>query len=279
MSGAFRIRPMTRSEIDLALDWAADEGWNPGLHDADGFHAADPGGFLLGLLDGEPVASISAVRYGADFGFFGFYIVRPPYRGRGYGLRLWQAGVQRLADRTIGLDGVVAQQDNYRRSDFVYAHGNQRYRGIARGGTPQGLTPVHDVPFAQLLDYDTRCFGCPRPAFLRRWLQPPAGTALAVRDDERLLGYGVIRACRQGHKVGPLFADNAEVAQALMQGLAATVANETVFLDVPLPNAAALALAHRHDMEPVFETARMYRGEAPAIPVDSVFGVTTFELG
>lgn len=279
MSGDFRIRPMTRAEIDLALDWAADEGWNPGLHDADGFHAADPAGFLLGLLDGKPVASISAVSYGADFGFIGFYIVRAPYRGRGYGLRLWQAGLERLASRTIGLDGVVAQQDNYRRSAFVYAHGNQRYRGVARGGAPRGLTPVHDVPFAQLLDYDTGCFGCARPAFLRRWLQPPAGAALAVRDGARLRGYGVIRACRQGHKIGPLFADTAEVARALMQGLTATVPHDTVFLDVPLPNAAALALAQHHDMEPVFETARMYRGEAPAVPMARVFGVTTFELG
>src|SRR5436190_14760440 len=28
------IRPMIRPEIDLAVDWAAAEGWNPGLADA-----------------------------------------------------------------------------------------------------------------------------------------------------------------------------------------------------------------------------------------------------
>ncbi|HLA33082.1 MAG TPA: GNAT family N-acetyltransferase, partial [Pseudomonas sp.] len=31
---------MTRAEVDLAIDWAAAEGWNPGLHDADCFYAA-----------------------------------------------------------------------------------------------------------------------------------------------------------------------------------------------------------------------------------------------
>ena len=74
------IRSMTRPEFDLALDWAAAEGWNPGLHDAAAFHAADPEGFLIGLLDGQPVAMISAVRHGQDFGFIGFYIVKPGWR-------------------------------------------------------------------------------------------------------------------------------------------------------------------------------------------------------
>jgi hypothetical protein len=60
---------MTRAEIDLGIDWAAAEGWNPGLHDAESFYAADPGGFLVGLLDNEPVGMISAVKYGHSFGF------------------------------------------------------------------------------------------------------------------------------------------------------------------------------------------------------------------
>ena len=36
------IRVMARPEIDTAIEWAAREGWNPGLADADAFHAADP---------------------------------------------------------------------------------------------------------------------------------------------------------------------------------------------------------------------------------------------
>ena len=65
----------------------------------------------------------------------------------------------------------------------------------------------------------------------------------------------------------------------LFRDLAARVAGETVFLDVPLPNAAAVALAEGHGMQPVFETARMYTGEPPHIDLDRIFGVTTFELG
>jgi hypothetical protein len=54
---------------------------------------------------------------------------------------------------------------------------------------------------------------------------------------------------------------------------------EPVYLDVPLPNAEAVALAEGHGMHGVFETARMYTGAAPACELDRVFGVTSFELG
>ena len=85
-----------RDEISIPIEWATAEGWNPGLHDADSFYAADPGGFLLGLLNDQPIASISVVKYGESFGFLGFYIVRPEYRGRGYGMQVWRAGLDAL---------------------------------------------------------------------------------------------------------------------------------------------------------------------------------------
>jgi ribosomal protein S18 acetylase RimI-like enzyme len=99
--------------MDIAIDWAAAEGWNPGLYDADCFRAADPDGFLVGLLGDEPVATISVVKYGDSFGFLGFYIVKPAYRGQGYGRQIWDAGLAYLKGRTVGLDGVLAQQGNY----------------------------------------------------------------------------------------------------------------------------------------------------------------------
>ena len=116
---ALAIRPMRRADLDIAIDWAAAEGWNPGLDDADAFLAADPQGFLMGWLGDEPVACISVVAYGAAYGFLGFYICRPEFRGQGHGWALWQAGIARLGDRTIGLDGVVEQQANYARSGFA----------------------------------------------------------------------------------------------------------------------------------------------------------------
>src|SRR6056297_1666816 len=93
LSTDYKIRTMNREDIDFAIDLAANEGWNPGLYDAGSFYAADSDGFLVGELKGEQIGTISAVRYDKAFGFLGFYIVKPDYRGQGYGLPLWKAGL------------------------------------------------------------------------------------------------------------------------------------------------------------------------------------------
>jgi ribosomal protein S18 acetylase RimI-like enzyme len=286
----FTIRTMSQDDLALAIDWAAREGWNPGLHDAVPFRAADPGGFLMGVLDGEPVAAISAVRYGEGFGFIGFYIVVPERRGRGFGLAVWQAALDRLQGRTVGLDGVVAQQDNYRRSGFELAYRNMRFEGVAGdadAGVPDApasrilpLVPLHEVPEAGLLDYDRNFFPEPRADFLRAWIAQPGTVALGAVQDGQLVGYGVVRPCRVGWKIGPLCADSPELAEGLIAALQRRIpAGAPFFLDIPADNPAAWALVARHGMRMAFETARMYLGPAPELDLERIYGITSFELG
>jgi RimJ/RimL family protein N-acetyltransferase len=283
MAKSFEIRVMSATDMARALQWAAAEGWNPGLDDARAFPIADPQGFLVGLLDGEPVSCVSVVRYGAVFGFLGFYIATPPARGRGYGLRIWNAGMAHLAGRMVGLDGVPAQQDNYRKSGFRLAWRNIRYQGIAaaRGLAPPGVSfaDAKSLPFAQLAAYDRRFFPAPRDAFLANWIGAPGHIALAAIHDGTLVGLGVIRPCLEGCKIGPLYAADAAIAAALVGGLCERVGRGVVALDVPENNARAVHLAESLGMVPAFETARMYTGADPAIDASGLFGVTTFELG
>ena len=273
---------MSQAELAIAVDWAAAEGWNPGLHDAGCFHAADPDGFLIGRLEDEPVAVLSVVKYGESFGFLGFFIVKPPYRGRGFGQQIWKAGMAYLEGRSIGLDGVVEQQANYGKSGFVLAHRNVRYQGVARAQrpAPPGTVALATLPFDALLAYDQPFFPEPRAMFLRCWINQPDATALGILDDGQLGGYGVLRRCRNGFKIGPLFADSPALAEQLFMGLQAQAPEgAALFLDVPETNAEAVAMAQRHGMSIVFETARMYKGRAPELPVERIFGITTFELG
>jgi ribosomal protein S18 acetylase RimI-like enzyme len=279
---AYTVRSMSREEIDLAVDWAAAEGWNPGLEDAECFYSADPEGFLVGLLNGDPIACISVVRYGSAFGFLGFYIVKPEFRGRGLGLEIWNAGLQRLEGRVVGLDGVVAQQDNYRKSGFTLAYRNIRYMGVSHG--PQenlaDAVPLASIPFDELAAYDQAFFPDDRRAFLQCWTSREGSCAFGIRHNGVLAGYGLIRPCQNGFKIGPLFADRPELAETLFRALESSVPEGSpIFLDIPEVNPAALKLVQRHEMSVVFETARMYKGPAPQLPVERIFGVTTFELG
>jgi ribosomal protein S18 acetylase RimI-like enzyme len=276
------LRALTRAELETPLDWAAAEGWNPGLHDGAAFHAADPQGFLGIFLEGALIGSLSAVGYGEDLGFLGLYIVKPEHRGQGYGMRLWRAALDLLGGRTIGLDGVVERQADYARSGFALAYRNVRYQGAASGAESPGpeAAPLASLPFAAVSRYDCGLFPAPRESFLRAWIAPPEGAAFGLPDGGGLAGYGVIRKCRSGWKIGPLFADHADGAEALLAALLSRAgAGDPVFLDVPEPNPAAVALAKRHGMSPVFETARMYKGAAPDLPLAPVFGIASFELG
>jgi len=106
-----------------------------------------------------------------------------------------------------------------------------------------------------------------------------ARTGLQRRQSHRFSHGEVSGGGRRGFKIGPLFADDPHIAGTLFQGLASRVPGQPIFLDTPEANPAAIELAKRHGMEPVFETARMYTKGSPAGRIDRCFGVTTFELG
>lgn len=276
------IRAMRPDEISIAIEWAAAEGWNPGLSDAACFATVDPDGFLVGEIDGAPAATVSCVNYGASFAFLGFYIVREDVRGRGYGLRIWNAAIAHAGRRVIGLDGVVAQQQNYRKSGFELAYANVRYGGTltAPNLPPTNVVvPLSQVPLAAVEAYDTTVFPTRRTAFLRAWIGAPGHIGRALMRDGRLAAWGVIRPCRQGHKIGPLFADDRAAADAALAALLESAGGGEIFLDVPSVNPDAIALAQDLGLAPVFETARMYTGAIPPLQMERVFGVTTFELG
>jgi len=275
----FEIRRMTRADLDTAWEFCIEEGWNPGKYDQNAFYAADPNGFFLGLLDGVPIGSISAVAYDDRFGFIGIYIVRPPYRGRGYGLQLFEAARRYLGDRIVGLDGVLEQQENYRKAGFEFAYRNIRYAGKFEGVETPDVFPLAELPVAPLEAFDARMFGAPRTQFLRNWITLPDSAALGVVKNDVLVGYGVLRPRQEGYQIGPLYAETPQAADSLFRSLAAQRPGQTLFYDALECNPASVQLARRHGLEPIFETARMYANGRPELPLDCHYSVSTFELG
>jgi ribosomal protein S18 acetylase RimI-like enzyme len=279
------VRPMERTEVETLLGWAADEGWNPGLHDAEMFWLTDPEAFIAIELDGDLIGGGSIVKYDGGFGFMGLFIVNPEYRGKGLGTRLWyerKALLQKRLDRgaTIGMDGVFEMVDWYRVGGFVFSHRQMRFEGKAGKARPgKRIVELGEIPFSQVLAYDTGCFPAPRERFLRAWISQPDSMALGAVDDGELAGFGVIRRCRDGAKIGPLFANDSKTAGQLLKALASFVAGETVYIDVPENNKAAVALARKQGLRGTFGTARMYLGPMPDVADERIYGVTTFELG
>jgi GNAT superfamily N-acetyltransferase len=263
-----------------AIAWADAEGWNPGLDDEQRFLAADPDAFLATERAGEIAATLSCALYAEGYAFIGFYIVRDDLRRQGIGSLLFERALSRARGRVVGLDAVLAQQTYYERRGFVLAHNNVRWSTAGGGERPTSVVELSAVPFEQLLAFDTAVFGANRERFLRVWIDRPPGHALACLAEGSLLGYGVVRPCRVGAKVGPLLADDENVAEALLNGLLAAAGPGTeVFVDMPASNSATRRLRSGRGMQRSFETARMYLNGPPTGDVQRVFGVTTLEFG
>jgi len=204
-----------------------------------------------------------------------------PIRGKGYGLALTEAMFDYVGDRNAGLDGVEAMAERYARLGFRTAHRSVRHSFTPTKvqTAPAEVVPLTQVPFAQIAAYDRRHFFASRDDFLKLWISQPNAVGLGFVDQDQLKAYGVLRKCRSGCKIGPLFADDAEIAQALFDALCGHAVGEPVFIDMPEPNAAAAKLAAKYDMQPVFACMRMYLRGDPGFPLDNIFGITSFEAG
>jgi GNAT superfamily N-acetyltransferase len=279
------VRNMRREELDQVIDWAAEEGWNPGLNDANVFWACDPDGFIVAEYQGELLGGGSIVSYEGKFGFMGLFIVRPKFRGKGLGGQLWHKRLNRLKARLqppakIGMDGVFDMQAWYARGGFAFSARNLRFEGRAKASDQSTHTAdLSAVPFSLLDRYDQAHFPAPRSRFLQHWINSPGSFGNAVMRQGAVAGYGLIRPCRTGYKFGPLFADDLSTANLIYRDLCSRIAGEPVFLDVPEANPAALSLAQAEGMTEVFGCARMYFGPQPELPIHEIFGITSFELG
>lgn len=271
---------MSLADLTLATNWAAEEGWNPGLQDAEAFHAVDPQSFLMGWLGDAPVTAISVVRHSDAFGFLGFYLCHPEHRGKGHGWTTWQAGMAHLGNRAVGLDGVPAQEANYEASGFVLSHYTRRHGGAVEGAQHPSVRPstLQDLP--RLLELDRHISAVERAAYLLGWLaQTETRQTLVFETGDQITGVGTIRACREGHKIGPLFSPDRDVALALIRALVFAADAQDIMLDIPDPNTAGVEIADQLGLRSAFSCARMYKGTPPRRHLDQIFGEVTFELG
>ena len=274
------VRRMELAETEIAAYLAYIEGWNPGIADGLAFYQADPDGFFLAEIDGKVVGCISAVKYSQDYGFIGFYVVEPEHRKSVAGIQLALTALNYLEGCNIGIDGVPDRIANYERLGFKVSHFNARFETIGTDYTiDNNITFVKSIDRNLLYEYDRHCFPAPRNNFIDSWVDMPNSFSYIYAEGTVLKGWGTIRKCRKGYKIGPLFADNFNIANSLYKALVNHALDELVYLDIPLNNPEAMNLAVRYDMKKVFETARMYSKNEPEIDFNRIFGITSFELG
>lgn len=279
------FRKLDFNGLKTLIKWAAIEGWDPGKYDADVYWATDPNGFYGYFEDDELIAGGSIISYNGEFGFMGFFIVKPEYRSLGIGRKLWYQRRDILLSRlkrgaSIGMDGVVEMQSFYEKGGFKIAFRDVRYEKTAMEiKTDNNISAINKNDFELILKYDKQCFGFSRPQFLKPWLNTLNTKKFKYMENGNLKGFSIVRKTPEGYKIGPLFADNEIIAEELYKACLNSVVGEKLFLDIPLINKGAINIIEKYNASYVFECARMYYGNPPNIDMNKVFGITTFELG
>ncbi len=280
-----KLTQLNYKELEILISWAKEEGWDPGLNDAEIFWKTDPNGFYGYFNNQELIAGGAIVSYNGEFGFMGLFIVSPQYRQLGIGRKLWHQRRDKLLSRinkdaSIGLDGVVAMQPFYNKGGFDIAFRDERHEKLgAKFTVDHHISNITESDTDDILKYDATCFGFSRPQFLIPWLKQPSGFSFKYSINSLTKGYAVMRKTWKGYKICPLFADDLFIAEELYKACLNEVPNELVYMDIPMNNKLSIDLARKYQTTYIFECARMYLNHIPSIPYEKIFGITTFELG
>jgi GNAT superfamily N-acetyltransferase len=295
------IRPAQNvDEVSIAMEWAAQEGWNVGKHDAKAYYKAFPSGCRLLLVKEQLVGAIFLANYSKDFVFIGLFVVEKSFRGKGFGKILWEYAMREVEKKiSVGLYAVPQQVSRYASSNFKTLNNILRWNAQAPAVTnfSVGANSLNKTLLieksntdliAQVNEYESKMFPAPRFELIKAMLELPQVVGVAIKESEQIVGYGLIRPCQKGYRIGPLYANSFEAVKALTTKLLEMIAglNETVVFDTlpPSQNRFITMFAEYFNLQRVndADTYAMFKGEIPKEIEESfekTYAACSLELG
>lgn len=223
--------PFARSHLEGALKLSQEMSWPYRIEDWD--VALQLGhGFVL-EHDGTVIGTAAWWPYGETHASAGMIIVAKIAQGRGYGARLMDALLKSARPRSIALNSTAEGQALYQRRGFVPIGVIHQHQGIPRGRQeppPQGLVrPVAASDFEVIMRLDRDATGLERRQMLEKLLQ--GGDGYVLQRDGMARGYAISRLFGRGHVIGPVVAETATDAQALIEAALARLGSVFVRID------------------------------------------------
>lgn len=243
--------PLLAHELPDAEALVRDAGWNQTADDWKAFLAL---GTVYAIRDGgHVIATAATLPYDGRFAWISMVLVAQAYQRRGLATRLMRRCVEGLkaAGLVPVLDATPAGREVYRGLGFVDTWSFQRYAREARptadavalsDAATNGITirPITDAIWTDLCAYDARIFGADRSTLLVRLRGRVPQFDFYAERNGKIAGMMLGRDGRVATQIGPVVADDENIAAALVQcALAAT--DTPVFIDVPDTKSALIA--------------------------------------
>ncbi|MGJ7498663.1 GNAT family N-acetyltransferase [Variovorax sp. RT4R15] len=226
------LLPFATEHLEGALQLSQEMSWPYRLEDW-AFALELGQGFVLRNRAGTVIATAAWWAYGEDHASAGMIIVAKAAQGRGHGARLMDALLAAAHPRTITLNSTAEGLALYERRGFVRIGVIQQHQGVPheRHKAPpaslvRAMAPSDVEAVARL---DRKATGWDRRQMLDRLIQAGDGQVL-VRDGEPR-GYVISRRLGHGHVIGPVVAESAADARALIGAALARLGQVFVRVD------------------------------------------------
>ncbi|MDF0496548.1 GNAT family N-acetyltransferase [Bradyrhizobium yuanmingense] len=222
--------PFAKLHLEGALKLSQEMSWPYRLEDWD--VALQLGqGFVLERA-GTVIGTAAWWPYGETHASAGMIIVAKTAQGRGYGARLMDALLTSARPRSIALNSTAEGQALYQRRGFVPVGVIHQHQGLPRGRhePPPGLVrPMAASDFEAIMRLDRDATGLERRHMLEKLLK--SGDGYVLQRDGTARGYAISRLFGRGHVIGPVVAETATDAQALIEAALARLGSVFVRID------------------------------------------------
>ncbi|MBT3702936.1 MAG: GNAT family N-acetyltransferase [Alphaproteobacteria bacterium] len=202
-------------------------------------------GDAVGLRDedGRLIASALSLPQGPDFAWLSMILVTADYQRQNIASRLMAHLIAKVqAEGQIpGLDATPAGKPVYQPLGFLPVYELSRWQATEPGWAAPAAVPggvsveaatTNDL--GDILAYDASCFGGDRRDVIAHLLQRCPDQALLARHDadNSLAGFALARDGRENLQVGPVVADNEQIAIDLLDRVFSTL-DGGIYIDVP----------------------------------------------
>jgi hypothetical protein len=229
------------------------------------------------------VASGLTVEF-AHFGWISMILVTAPYRRRGLATQLMGRCVDALASRRLvpALDASPDGREVYRRLGFRDVGNSTRLVGTLASEAKNTASDIFELTAAELPEiaaFDAQSSGTDRTTLLHHLWQRYPAAAYGARRQGRIACFVLARPGRMSAQIGPLVAEDDELAADLL-ARAGSAINGPVCFDLFDRRTAVRAWLDQSGFRPVTRFIRMVLGETEIFPSDHrVYIIAGPELG
>ena len=233
------VRPMQEADVGAVMQIKEAEGWNQTEKDWRLQMAHDPELCLVESVDSQVIGTVTGLNYGNRVAWIGMMLVSGNFRGLGVSKLLLRTIIDKLkACESIKLDATPAGMPVYSKLGFVkefeiYRMTTPDLQKVSNHKEQDPILPALENNIPEIVKYDMEVFGASRDTLLSMLIKNNPKMAWLLKKQNQAVGYALGRPGSRYTQIGPVFAQSANDAKALMANALKDFAGQPVVVDVP----------------------------------------------